>query len=146
MSLRTLHMSPLHVRGKLHLLVQKMYFVKQVHIIFFHFYISVEIHFIPKSWIKLFNKNVIDQTCLFQKHDFGKLFFETLLFRYVFRCVSSIFQLPRDIEGGVWINDSREFEFHPVRHWQPVGGGIHCLYYLPAMVIGWTPAPFLCQQ
>ena len=28
MSLRTLHMSPLHVRGKLHLLVQKMYFVK----------------------------------------------------------------------------------------------------------------------
>ena len=35
------------------------------------------------------------------------------------------FQLPRVIEGGVWINDSREFELHPVWHWQPVGGGVH---------------------
>ena len=34
-------------------------------------------------------------------------------------------QLPRVIERGVWINDSREFEFPPVRHWQPVGGGVH---------------------
>ena len=27
------------------------------------------------------------------------------------------FQLPRVIEGGVWINDSREFELHPEWHW-----------------------------
>ena len=35
------------------------------------------------------------------------------------------FQLPRVIEGGVEINDSREFELHPGRHWQPGGGGLH---------------------
>ena len=35
------------------------------------------------------------------------------------------FQLPRVIEGGVWINDSREFELHPEWHWQPGGGGLY---------------------
>ena len=35
------------------------------------------------------------------------------------------FQLPRVIEGGVEINDSREFELHLGRHWHPWGGGLH---------------------
>ena len=38
---------------------------------------------------------------------------------------SDPFQLPRVIEGGVEVNDSREFEFYPVWHWQPEGGGLY---------------------
>ena len=50
-------------------------------------------------------------------------------------------QLPRVIEGGVWINDSREFEFPPVRHWQPVGGGVHTRvkWCEPHFALVWTP-------
>ena len=34
-------------------------------------------------------------------------------------------QLPRVIEGGVWINDSREFGFHISAALATVGGGVH---------------------
>ena len=35
------------------------------------------------------------------------------------------FQLPRVIEGGVGVNDSREFDLHSGWHWQLGGGGLH---------------------
>ena len=35
------------------------------------------------------------------------------------------FQLPRVIEGGVEVNDSREFDLHSGWHWQLGGGGLH---------------------
>ena len=35
------------------------------------------------------------------------------------------FQLPRVIEGGVRVNDSREFDLHSGWHWQLGGGGLH---------------------
>ena len=34
-------------------------------------------------------------------------------------------QLPRVIEGGVWINDSREFGFHSSAALAAGGGGVH---------------------
>ena len=34
-------------------------------------------------------------------------------------------QLPRVIEGGVWINDSREFGFHSSAALATGGGGVH---------------------
>ena len=37
----------------------------------------------------------------------------------------SPFQLPRVIEGGVGVYDSREFDLHLGWHWQLGGGGLH---------------------
>ena len=34
------------------------------------------------------------------------------------------FQLPRVIEGGVEVNDSRQFDLRRVWHWQRWGGGM----------------------
>ena len=39
--------------------------------------------------------------------------------------VFSPIQLPRVIEGGVWINDSREFGFHSSAALATGGGGVH---------------------